>query len=348
MSIFILNLISLLFYSFLYNIMGKKSNLKKYFIAIITLQLILILSMRHYTIGVDVFRYLEHFRNISHFDLQQFLSHRFEIGYKLLNKFIGIFTLNEQVFLTIIATITIIPVGRFIYKYSKMPFLSFGLYIAFNFYSFAFSGLRQAIACGIILISYDFVVKRKIMGFIICILLAGSFHQSALLFFPAYYLYKVKITKKIIVFTILVNFLLYTLRKEIFTLFTRYMFERFDIIETGARNWMLLSIIIIFLSLLFYKRVIDRDAKMNSIYMLVIVGVTLMVFSTIGSNAMRVANYYYIFVIILIPEVLSSIKDKMIFIIGGYIVIISVFVLHIWFLLYPDTYHMVPYRFFWL
>ena len=97
---------------------------------------------------------------------------RHELGYKVLNKVVSFFSTNNQLFLTIVAILSIAPVGRFIYKNSRMPFLSFIIYIAFNYYSFVFSGLRQAIAYGIIFISYDYIKNRKLAKFLICVSLA--------------------------------------------------------------------------------------------------------------------------------------------------------------------------------
>ena len=105
--------------------------------------------------------------------LSSTIDHRFELGYKALNNIIGILTNNEQIFLTIVAILSIAPVGRFIYKYSKMPFLSFTIYIAFNYYAFTFSGLRQAISYAIIFISYDYIKDRKLMKFLICVVCAS-------------------------------------------------------------------------------------------------------------------------------------------------------------------------------
>lgn len=348
MVLYIINIIFIMLYGFFYHATQKKYNTKKKFIIIVTLQLILILALREHTVGIDTKGYLKYFVNLTpNYNFQQFFDHRFEFGYKLINKLISLFTLNEQLFLTIMATISVIPVSRFIYKYSKMPFLSFGLYVAFNFYSFTFSGLRQAIAFGVILISYDYVVNRKIKSFILCVLLASMFHQTAVIFLPAYFLSEVKINKKSISIILIFNLILYAIKNQMFELVIKYVFDSYDIIETGSKNWMMLGVLIVSLSLLFYKRVMEQDNTKNSIYMFVIVGVSLMLFSTMGTNVMRMANYYYLFIIILIPEVLSSIKDKILFLTGGYIIIIGIFVLHTWFLLCQDTYHIVPYAFFW-
>lgn len=347
MLLYIINLISILFYSLIYHTFNNKHKFKKYFVAFISFQLITVLSLRHYTIGVDVLRYMAHFRNFAQLELHQLVTHRFEIGYILLNKVIGSITLNEQVFLMIIATITIIPVGRFIYKHSKMPFLSFGLYIAFNFYTFIFSGLRQGIAYGIVLLSYDFIVSRKLRNFVVCILFAALFHNSALIFLPAYFLVKVKINKRSIGFIIMINSIMFILRRQLFVFVTNHIYSGYELVESNSISWMLLGVLIIFLGLLFYKKVISVSAESNYLYILVIIGVSLMIFATVGTNVMRTTNYYYMYIIVFIPEVLNSFKNKKLLILVAYLVVIFIFFLHIWFLIQSNTYQVVPYKFFW-
>src|SRR5690625_2426648 len=309
MVIYILNIVSILFYAYLYSLTANKYNLKKFFIIMLSVQLILILSLRHRSVGVDVTSYLNFFQNITpSFDFQEFMDHRFELGYKLVNKMLSIITMNEQIFLAVMAVLCIIPVGRFVYKHSKMPFLSLGLYISFNFYAFTFSGLRQGIAYGIILISYDFIVKRKLYKFVICVLIASLFHQSALIFLPAYFLAKIEINKKSATLFIIIISILFLLRKPIYDVIIQNIYPRYEIVESNAINWMMLGIIIIILGLIFYKRVIAVSSQANSIYVFIIIGVSLMMFATVGTNAMRMADYYYIFIILFIPEVLNSFK----------------------------------------
>ena len=347
MIIYILNLVSVLFYAFVFSVSKKKYNSKKFLVVLLTAQLITILALRNSTVGVDIPGYVRFFQNTPILNFQQFMAHRWELGFKLLNKAISLFTSNEQVFLTIIATLTIIPVGRFIYKYSKMPFLSFALYISFNFYSFVFSGLRQGIAYGIVLISYDFIVNRKLSKFIICILFASLFHRSALIFLPAYFLVKFKINYKSLGIVVITNGILYLFRKQIFEFAIQQFYPSYEVVVSSSISWMILGIIITILGLLFYKNVVGISSQNNDLYVIMITGVSLMIFATVGTNVMRMADYYYLFIIIFIPEVMNSIKDKGLVMLGGYLVVISTLVLHLWFLTYADTYQMVPYIFFW-
>lgn len=354
MVIYLFNIVSILFYAFLYSVTSSKYSIaaskykiKKFFIIMLSIQLILILALRNYSVGVDVSSYFNFFNRTPYFNFQQFMDHRFELGYKLLNKAISIITMNEQIFLTVMAIICILPVGRFVYRHSRMPFLSLGLYIAFNFYAFTFSGLRQGIAYGIILISYDFIVKRKLTKFVICVLLASLFHTSALIFLPAYFLAYIKINKKSLTLFIIISTLIFLFRKQIFEIVILNFYPNYEMVESNAINWMMLGVIIIILGLIFYKRVVAVSPQGNTLYVFMIMAVFLMMFATVGTNAMRMVDYYYIFMILFIPEVLNAIKEKSLLVLGGYVIVISVFVLHLWFLLYSDTYQIVPYNFFW-
>lgn len=351
MTIYILNLLVIGLTSFFYNIIKSNSKdklkLKKFFIFIISIQLILILSLRHSSIGVDTKGYISYFKYIfPHYDLIQLMDHRHELGYKLLNRIIGIFTNNEQIFLTIIAFLSIAPVGRFIYKNSKMPFLSFCLYISMNYYSFTFSGLRQAIAYAIILSSYEYIKGKNLIKFIICVLFATLFHKSALVFLPAYFLANLKINKVTISGILIFDFMVYVFRKQIFLVLANTFYDAYELVETSSFTWMLLCTLIIIFGLFFYKNVVSVSKENNALYIYLIIGVSIMIFASTGTNIMRIADYYYMYVILFIPEVMNVIRDKRLVLTGGYILIICIFTLYIWFLL-NDGFQIVPYKFFW-
>ena len=48
----------------------------------------------------------------------------------------------------------------------------------------------------------------------------------------------------------------------------------------------------------------------NGLFIFLLVGISLMLFASVGTNVMRVADYYYMFVIIFIPEVMTAKKMK--------------------------------------
>ena len=350
MAIYVINLGMIMFYSLIYTILKQNRcnsrHLIKYFVVIITLQLVVILALRDFTVGTDVPNYVTHFRFIAENSFDAIFELRHEIGYKILNKAISFFTTNNQVFLTIVAILSIAPVGRFIYKNSRMPFLSFIIYIAFNYYSFVFSGLRQAIAYGIIFISYDYIKNRKLAKFLICVSLASLFHKSALIFLPAYFLYRIKLNKKVISFLVLFDLIIFIYRREIFAFFINNFYQSYSIVESDSYSWMIFCTIIVLLSSFFYKKMIKISPDNNGLFIFLLVGISLMLFASVGTNVMRVADYYYMFVIIFIPEVMTAIKDEKLVLLVGYLLIVGLIILYFWFLS-GSPYQIVPYKFFW-
>ena len=70
-----------------------------------------------------------------------------------------------------------------------------------------------------------------------------------------------------------------------------------------------------------------------------------MLFSSIASDTMRIANYFYIFIIILIPEVLNCLKNnntRNILTIFSVILLTGIYI----YLLTIDLYKIVPYKVF--
>ena len=67
----------------------------------------------------------------------------------------------------------------------------------------------------IVFISYDYIRQRKLLKFLIAVVLAGLFHKSALIFLPAYFLYKIKISKIKLIRFIIVDIVLFIFRRQI-------------------------------------------------------------------------------------------------------------------------------------
>lgn len=121
-----------------------------------------------------------------------------EIGYKLLNKYFGIFTHNYQLFISFVAILSYWILGRFIKKYSANVALS--LILAFlMFYSAYMNLLRQVLALSIVLVSFDSLNKNKCIRFVMGVLIASFlFHRSAIICILLLPMAKHKCSKKFI------------------------------------------------------------------------------------------------------------------------------------------------------
>lgn len=346
MTIYIVNILLIGLYSFIYNFEKKENKTKMFLIGLSILQLILLQSLKNINLGSDMPYYWKYFYEQLYLSFQELNFSRFEIGFKIITKLITMITLNKQIYLFIISCISTIPVGIIAYKDSKMPFLTILLYLSFGFYNFNFSGLRQAIAFGIVLFSYKYITGNNIIKYVITILIATIFHNSAIVFLPAYLVKDLTLTKVKLGIIILIDMVIFIFKNQIFNVVNKVFYDNYTITETNSYLWMLMCILILIVCIAFYKRVIrDRDSA-KSIYVYSLIGASLMLFAPIANNVLRVANYYFIFIILLIPEVLEVIKNDENKYLINFLVVIVTISLYIY-LLKVDSYNIVPYKFFW-
>ncbi|AMC92677.1 hypothetical protein AOC36_01315 [Erysipelothrix larvae] len=324
----------------------KRKKIKKVMIGLITFQLILILAIRDDLIGVDVKVYLDFFESARSTTLSVLLENRFENGYIILNKLISVLFPDNQIFLTIIALICLIPVGVFIYRYSRYPTMSFLLYIAFEYYSFVFSGLRQSIAYAIILTSYTFIRQRKLVSFLLLIFFASLFHRSALIFVFAYFIHTIHLKKITVIALLGLNLLLFILRVPLYTWVSQSFYSSYEVVESAAYNRLIFSTVILIGCFTRYRYAIQYSKHTIGLYNYVILGCSMMMFASVGTNVMRIVDYYYIFIIVLVPEVIYSLKDYKVKVLINYGVMILMLSIYIVFM-QVDGFEIVPFRFFW-
>lgn len=106
-----------------------------------------------------------------------------------------IFGLNYNSFLLLFATISIMLKALFFLKYFKYPTLLF----CFSFplmINTDFGLIRQGLSLSVILWTLPAIKDRNPIKFIIVWLIAVSFHNSALIFFPIYFFNRITITHK--------------------------------------------------------------------------------------------------------------------------------------------------------
>jgi hypothetical protein len=110
-----------------------------------------------------------------------------ELGYVFSNVLISFLTSNRYIFILIYT----IAIYFFVYKaiVSQTNNYLFATLIFLSLYFFfTFTYLRQALAIAILWNSTKYIVDRKLIKFLICVAIATSFHNSALIFLPVYWI----------------------------------------------------------------------------------------------------------------------------------------------------------------
>lgn len=155
---------------------------------IVVLIILFFLSFLRFEVGADWLAYLAFYTGSGPVE-------NTEIGYRSLNNFFAKLDFPYFVFLAVVSAITL----GFIYNAVKdMKYKMIILYVYFSelFLYYNFSGMRQGLAIAITLFATKFIISREFTKFFLLVLLASTFHVSALIFVIAYFIYDYKMTKK--------------------------------------------------------------------------------------------------------------------------------------------------------
>lgn len=110
-----------------------------------------------------------------------------EIGYIGSNVLISFITSNRYIFILLYTLIIYFLYYFSLKKYCiNYPFAMM-LFMGLMFF-FTFTYLRQMVGVGIAWFAIRYVYKKELYKFIICVLVAASFHNSAIILFPLYFL----------------------------------------------------------------------------------------------------------------------------------------------------------------
>ena len=110
-----------------------------------------------------------------------------EVGFALLNLFVR-FIFNDVIYVFIFSALLIVlPLWRF---FKRSPYFLFAvyLYLVIGTYFEGFNIMRQMIASSLALGGYPYIRQRNFWKYCLWVLLASSFHTTALAMIPAYFL----------------------------------------------------------------------------------------------------------------------------------------------------------------
>lgn len=315
------------------------------------LSLILVLSLRHPSMGVDLrygesTGYLGMFSRIARSNWSEVFTNSFqnyEKGYVIFCKLISLISANKQFFLAVCAITSVLPVAAVLGKRSSSPLFSFVIYMGLPVIQMLFSGLRQSIAIAICFLSITYIQQRKPIAFLVAVLIAASFHSSALIFLPFYFIYRIKIKRNIRFITVAILPILFVFRVSIFSFLTSIFGKSADIADNGA-----LRLLIFFIILYVFCFMLSDDTEDNIGYLnLFYFACFFQCFSGINTLVMRIGFYFMLPLTLLLPDSVGKIRNKNTErLIKAFLIVF--FVAYGLYVLHSKSYAMsYPYSFFW-
>lgn len=226
MAIYFVLAVFIYIYGNLYR--ANSSNRRRKIYLIVTFGvLILVASLRDPSVGTDLAgHYAKRFNMIGDYSWSQIPTFSttigYEIGYCYFTRFLHLFSNDVQFFIFVTSFLMCAAFGYFIYKESTDVILSTELMLFSCFYYRFMTMMRQGLAISIILVAYTLLnnSERRIKDYIkfaLLILLASTFHSSAILCILMILFDRLRFTKKQIIIGVGVMVVFYLFYMNFYT-----------------------------------------------------------------------------------------------------------------------------------
>ncbi len=323
MAVYLSNIALILLWALLLLLIRPNNTKKAAYCGLVCLQWVLISGLRHVTVGPDTLGYRRQFYQIA----AESWGDRFamfktvyidgegkDAGYYLLVKIFQIFSTNYQVFLLFVALLFMVGMSVWIYRNSSMPCMSFLIYSVLFYSFFSITGIRQTIATALVIfIGYRFVKERRLLPFLAIALVAFTIHKSSVIFIPYYFIANFNITPRYVSVVAVIAAIIVSFGKQIYGPVAEFLGFSEGMIENeygGAETFTFLMLSVCIASFVLYPwiRKNRTDAKFlyNAIFLTTIT--TLLVYQ--NQSFMRIQQYYSLFIMLMIPEIIKVFGKK--------------------------------------
>lgn len=331
---------------------------RKRYIKVISFFLILQSGLRNVAVGDDTYTYYVSFTEIQKktwLDIyQNFINvYKFDEGkdpgYPLFEKLVNLISSEYQILLFVIALLFFAALGNFILKNTNRlqdAALGFVIYSVLFYSFFSITGHRQTIATAASLFAFEYIKKRKIFPFLLLIITASTIHKSVILFLPFYFIAHIKHTKYFN-WAILLLFPVFMVNRNSISQYFKVLagYEEYGINEeAGTFTFTFLFLVISITALLRTKIILRQHPNAQFAFNAFALALLFIPLTWVNPSAMRVVQYFSIFMLILIPDIINSFDTYSKKIAGG-IRFFTVLVLIA--LMIKSRWNAPPYGFFW-
>ena len=301
----------------------------KLFLNVSFIELFVILILREPV--SDMITYVDMFHYTDTLSFSEIIGPRyFEDGYMIFTKIITFLTTNERFFIVITSFIILFGQYMFIKKYSSNYLISMYIFIGLNFFDNDYILIRQGIALAILMFSIRYIEDKKLFKFIMCIVVATLFHQSALIFVLLYFISKIKCTKTIKMCCIPIFAIIFMLRQFIMNIIYGFTYSNYIGRVQGSDGYTMLFLFIgIYILIVFSETIMQNKEQKEEIsvtenifYWMYILAVVFQILSTAQSIVARLVLYFSISLIILIPNTIQKFENKRLSLLSNILIII--------------------------
>ena len=283
------------------------------------------------------------------------INSRFEPSWVILNYLVRFIFDDVQFLFLISALLTWLLSFKAIYD--NKDYINIGLSVLillFIYYNMSFNIVRQVLAISISMLSIKPILEKRKWKFIIIMLFSSSFHYTAFVFIPAYWIINSKIGN-----TGLFKKVAITLTSIVFVFFFQSIFNYFSNninLFANYRNYniefsgfsissIILKIPVLLFIILNIKTLKLRGNSIHRLSILYVIGFILMLLGSYSPYINRISFFYDATQIFLVPAIIQSQSNKYHKILYTYFVVLYYLSRFTYFYLYKGDSGTIPYNF---
>ncbi len=289
-----------------------------------------------YMVGTDFYNYMMIYQNPPQ-SIDELFDSRYEPMFTVCVMLLNYCEFSSQALFVVMESLTLFffvkGVNVFVDDYREKLFIVI-LYAVFSLgFYWTFNAVRQVAAMSILLYSAKYILARKFLKFNLCVLLAMSFHYMAIVFVWMYFIYDVRINKKIVIVLLLLS-VVAVITGYNFKVITEGMISAFSVTglyygyaargpeyiltDGGISNTTIAFILFYVFSMMFFYERISADKKISVLFLSALVYLLVRIFvsledtstSYLSSTIGRVAKYWGYFFILYIGRCLYFIRSE--------------------------------------
>ncbi|MEG1616666.1 MAG: EpsG family protein [Bacteroidales bacterium] len=290
----------------------QSKNVGRYIIALF---LFILIGCRDNMVGPDTESYIDYFLQLSQCSLMNLKNDSIFIKEPLfaLYTWCLCFVSSEYWFYLLVSSIfPVVAIYRTLKIYNKSGvdnFISILTLFVLGIASFFMSGMRQTMAMSIVLYAYPTFCNRENIKFIIFVVIASLFHNSAILFLLCYVARYMTLDYKNLVYVIVAAFMGTVVSQGDIQHYVSLIFsDRFSIYgdyHTETLSYSGFFIQLFLFSFCYAFRNNLKDNESHVIMNIVTFGLIFQAFSTVLAEMFRLSMYFSLFYIILIPRAIN-------------------------------------------
>ncbi|MEH7298973.1 EpsG family protein [Neobacillus drentensis] len=256
-----------------------------------------------------------HTYNINNFTWE-YVKSQDDIGFGILQMILKKYTDDPQILIFTTALITNVLIMIGLFKYSRLVELSTYVYITGGLFIVTMNGIRQCLAAAIIFTATKYLIEGKMIRYILVVIFASFFHQSALILIPIYFLVRYRAWSKatliLLLFSVLIVLCFNEFSKILFSAIQDSQYALYGQFNEGGANIFRVIVFAVPIVLAFFGREKLREIYPDSdvIINMAIIGLSFMIISIGNWIFARFNIYFELYQIILISWVVKVFRNK--------------------------------------